>query len=165
MLDALKLVQEKGIKTRVVIYTGKGCSGLEDGKRKVTEKGLGEFISWSDFLRGPALSEAYQKSVGCLIPFTGGSGRHPATSAMANATPIIATRKAALPEYVGDAGLFINEGAAKELADAMIRLLDHPGAAASAGAKLRERAEKFFSADVISQRLVAVYQDVNKPTA
>ena len=165
LLDALKLVQKKGIKTRVVIYTGKGCSGLEDGKRKVIEKGLEEFISWSDFLRGPALSEAYQKSVGCLIPFTGGSGRHPATSAMANATPIIATRKAALPEYVGDAGLFINEGAAKELADAMIRLLDHPGVAASVGAKLRERAEKFFSADVISERLVAVYQDVNKSAA
>jgi glycosyltransferase involved in cell wall biosynthesis len=165
LLDALKVIKNKGIKTRVVIYTGKGCGGLDAGKREVREKGLDEFIAWSDFLCGPALSEAYQKSAGCLIPFTGGSGRHPATSAMANATPIIATRKAALPEYVGDAGLFIREGAAEELAEAMMRLIEHPDVAASAGAKLRERAEKLFSADIISERLAAVYKDVKKSTA
>ncbi len=165
LLDALKLVQKKGRKTRVVIYTGKGCSGLEDGKRKVIEKGLEEFISWSDFLRGPALSEAYQKSIGCLIPFTGGSGRHPATSAMANATPIIATRKAALPEYVGDAGLFINEGAAKELAEAMIRLLDHPERRGVRRRKTERKGGKVFQRGRISERLVAVYHDVNKSTA
>jgi glycosyltransferase involved in cell wall biosynthesis len=165
LLGALGLIKDMGIKIRVVIYTGKGCMGVDDGKREVRERGLEGYVEWSDFLCGPALSEAYQKSAGCLIPFTDGSGRHPATSAMANATPIIATRKAALPEYVGDAGIFIKEGAADELAVAMMRLLEHPGAAASTGARLRERAEKLFSADVISERLAAVYQDVRKPAA
>jgi glycosyltransferase involved in cell wall biosynthesis len=165
LLDALAVIKDKGIKTRVAVYTGKGCGGVDAGKREVSDRGLDEFVTWSEFLCGAALSEAYQKSAGCLIPFTDGSGRHPATSAMANATPIIATRKAALPEYVGDAGIFIREGAADELAEAMMRLIEHPDAAASAGARLRERAEKLFSADIVSGRLAAVYQDVRKPAA
>ncbi|MGC2423922.1 MAG: glycosyltransferase family 4 protein [Nitrospirota bacterium] len=160
LLDALKIVRSKGRKTSVVIYAGKGCNGLEDGKQRVADEGLEEFISWRDFLWGPMLCEAYQKSVGCIIPFTSGSGRHPATSAMANATPVIATRKAALPEYLGDLGIFIDEGSAEELADAMTHLLDHHDAVISSGTKLRERAEKFFSAETITKRLVAIYREV-----
>ena len=79
---------------------------------------------------------------------------------MANATPVIATRKADLPEYLGDLGLYIKEGSAEELSQAMVHLLDHPGDAASAGAKLRKRAEELYSAESISLRLLAVYQDV-----
>ena len=47
------------------------------------------------------LVSAYQTSKACIIPFTGGSARHPVTTAMANAAPVIATAAADIPEYLG----------------------------------------------------------------
>jgi glycosyltransferase involved in cell wall biosynthesis len=162
LLEALKLLKSKGKRTKVIIYVGHGCSGLEEGKRKASDMQLDDYIDWSDFLFGSRLAEVYQRSLGCLIPFTGGSGRHPVTCAMANATPVIATRQAALPEYLEELGLYINENAPEELADAMIHLMDDKEHVYALGDKLRKRAEEQFSCEVVAQRLVNIYNQVSK---
>ena len=96
LLEALKIVESRGRDLKLIIYTGEGCVGLDEGKRMACDMGLDKFIRWSEFIRGSKLTEAFQKSIGCIIPYTGGSGIYPATSAMVNATPVIATRKASL---------------------------------------------------------------------
>ena len=157
LLDAIEILTSQGLRTRVHIYTGHGCSGIDQGKEKVAEKKLDEFIVWSNFLHGEALNELYQQCVACIIPYTGGSGRHPVTAAMENATPVIATRKAGLPEYLGDLGLYINVGSGRELAAAMLHLSNNPDQVASLGEKLRNRAHEFFTSWIVSQRLIGLY--------
>ena len=109
LLGALKIIQAKGQEAKLFIYTGHGCNGLEEGKQMASDMGLDEFINWSEFIYGTNLANEYQKSIACLIPYTGGSGRHAVTHAMANATPVIATKKADLPEYLGESGIYIKE--------------------------------------------------------
>jgi glycosyltransferase involved in cell wall biosynthesis len=160
LLNALKILQSKGKTLRLVIYVGEGCIGLDEGKKKVSDMGLDRYIEWTEFLHGSKLTEAYQGSIGCIIPYTGGSGRYPATSAMANATPVIATRKASLPEYVGESGIYIKEESDEELVNAIISLMDDPDLVKSLGTELRKRAEKLFSSGVITDSILKIYHAI-----
>ena len=160
LLSAWKILQAKGRGVRLVIYVGYGCGGLNEGKERVKAMDLEEYIVWSEFMSGSSLARAYQKSMGCIIPYTGGSGRHPATVAMANATPIIATRKAELPEYLGEHGIYIEEDSPEELADAVLYLMGDKGAVHSLGRSLRKRAEESFSWQVIAKKVSMIYGEV-----
>jgi glycosyltransferase involved in cell wall biosynthesis len=160
LLNALKILQSKGRSLKLIIYVGEGCIGLDEGKKKVSDMELDGYIEWTEFLHGSKLTEAYQGSIGCIIPYTGGSGRYPATSAMANATPVIATKKASLPEYVGESGIYIKEEAEEELADAIISLMDDPDLVKSLGMKLRKRAENLFSSGVITNSISKIYNTI-----
>ena len=66
-------------------------------------------------------AEVYQRSKACIIPFTGGSARHPVSCAMVNATPVIATRAVDIPEYLGDLGIYV-DGSAESIADAIVKV-------------------------------------------
>lgn len=157
LLDAIDLLKQQGRNPIVHIYVGEGCIGLEEGKQKAEEMGLSRQIVWSEFLFGQELADQYQRSVACLIPYTGGSGRHPATTAMANATPVICTRKAALPEYLGDDGIYIEENSPVALAGAMSELLGKPEKVTRLGERLRNRAEQLFASDLIAQQTLDEY--------
>jgi glycosyltransferase involved in cell wall biosynthesis len=159
LLGALEIVRSRGQELKVVIYTGTGCNGLEKGKQIASDKGLTGLIEWREFLYGKDLVTEYQKSIACLIPYTGGSGRHPATSAMANATPVIATRMADLPEYLGELAIYIKGTPAQELADAMGYLANNPEVVRSMGGELRKRAEEKFSKNVIGKQLLDIYRE------
>ncbi len=159
LLGAVKILQSRGREPKIIVYTGKGCSGLEEGKQKAADMGLNKFIIWKEFLYGTDLAGEYQKSIACLIPYTGGSGRHAVTSAMANATPVIATKKADLPEYLGELGLYIKENSARELADAIENIANNPDRVKSLGSELRKVAEQRFSKDTIGKQLLALYKE------
>lgn len=158
LLGALEIFRGKGRGTNVVIYTGE-CKGLEEGKQRVTDLGLDGFVTWSNFIYGADLAKIYQKSIACLIPYTSGSGRHPATIAMANATPVIGTRKADLPEYLGESGVYVKEDSAQELANAMEYLANNPDVGKSLGSKLRKRAEERYSEDIVGKQLLEIYKE------
>jgi glycosyltransferase involved in cell wall biosynthesis len=61
--------------------------------------------------------------------------------------PIVATSRGGLPEIVvsGETGLLVDGDDPRALADAVVSLLDRPGAAVRMGAAARERAERCFS--------------------
>lgn len=159
LLGALDIIRSRGKRVTVLFYPG-NCDGLEEGKQKVSDMKLDSYIKWSDFLTGTHLAAEYQKSIACLIPYTGGSGRHPATSAMANATPVIATKKADLPEYLGESGIYIKENSAQELADAMENLMNNPDVVIARGKELRKRAEEKCGQDIIGKEILKIYKEL-----
>lgn len=161
LLDALLILMAKKKKFRLVIYTGEGCIGLDEGKNRVFEKGLSHFVTWSEFLHGDKLVDAFQKSLACIIPYTGGSGIYPVINAMANATPVIATRKASLPEYLGDLGIYIGQDAPGQLAEAIIDLMDQKSLVTSLGHKLRNRAIQRYSWDNIAKEVLGIYEKID----
>ncbi len=121
LLDALVALKSKGLKIPLVIYVGYGCNGLEEAKQLAIRKNVDDMIQWQDFYSAEELARVYQRSKACIIPFTGGSARHPLTCAMVNATPVIATRAADIPEYLGDLGIYI-DGSAASIADAIAEI-------------------------------------------
>lgn len=160
LLEALKIVESTGRNLKLVIYTGEGCVGLDEGKKRVRDMGLDKFINWSEFLHGRKLTEAFQKSIGCIVPYTKGSGIYAATRAMVNATPVIATRKASLPEYLGELGIYIDQDSSDQLADAIINLIDHEKVVSLLGHKLRNRAKNNYTWDKIAEKVLRIYREV-----
>lgn len=121
LLDALVQLKARGIRIDLVVYVGNGCNGLQEAKQMAAAKQLDDVINWQEFYTGSELAEVYQRSKACIIPFTGGSARHPVTCAMVNATPVIGTRAVDIPEYLGDLGIYI-EGSATSIADAIAEI-------------------------------------------
>jgi glycosyltransferase involved in cell wall biosynthesis len=139
LLEALALLKSKGLKVPLVIYVGYGCNGLAEAKELAIRKNVADMIQWQDFYSGEELAKVYQRSKACIIPFTGGSARHPLTCAMVNATPVIATRAADIPEYLGDLGIYV-EGSAASIADAISEIESGRRTLGELGGKLRAKA-------------------------
>ena len=139
LLDALEQLKARGIRIALVIYVGNGCNGLEQAKEMATVRQLDDVISWQEFYTGSELAKVYQRSKACIIPFTGGSARHPLTCAMVNATPVIATRAVDIPEYLGDLGIYI-EGSATSIADAIAEIESGRKSLEGLGDSLRAKA-------------------------
>lgn len=139
LLDALAALKSKGVKIPLVIYVGYGCNGLAEAKELAIRKNVADMIEWQDFYTGEELARVYQRSKACLIPFTGGSARHPLTCAMVNATPVIATRAVDIPEYLGDLGIYV-DGSAASLVDAICEIESGRRNLRELGERLRARA-------------------------
>jgi glycosyltransferase involved in cell wall biosynthesis len=82
--------------------------------------------------------------------------------AMAMQLPAIGLKSGGVPEMVADGqtGIIVNSPNAKELADAILKLLKNPQIAREMGNKGRQRVEKEFSATVWAGKLQELYLKV-----
>jgi glycosyltransferase involved in cell wall biosynthesis len=159
LLDALVMLKARGFRIPLVIYVGYGCNGLEEAKEQAVQKNVADMIQWQDFYSAEELSNVYQHSKACIIPFTGGSARHPLTSAMVNATPVIATRAVDIPEYLGDLGIYV-DGSAKSIASAIIKIEKDGRDSKGLGEKLRAKALVELDYSKIAQNLNKEYSRI-----
>ena len=76
--------------------------------------------------------------------------------------PVVSTRLAAVPEQVEDGvtGLLVPPDDPAAFADALARLADDPGAAASLGQAGRARAEAMFSAESSARQLAVLFEEL-----
>jgi len=160
LLDALVLVRDRGVKIHTVIYVGHGCNGLKEAKELAEGKHLSDVLEWQEFYTRDQLANVYQASKVCIVPFTGGSARHPLSCAMVNATPVIATRMGDIPEYLGDLGIYV-DGSAKSIADAICQIEDGAVDLATLGKNLREKALSELDHHKIAEELSGIYSKVS----
>lgn len=139
LLNALVQLKAQNIPISLTIYVGYGCNGLQEAKEMASHKQLDDVITWQDFFTAEELARVYQRSKACIIPFTGGSARHPLTCAMVNATPVIATRAMDIPEYLGYLGIYI-EGTGSSIADAIADIESGRKSLDGLGERLRAKA-------------------------
>jgi len=156
MLDALVLLKSSGIEIALVIYVGYGCNGLEEAKQLAVRKNVAGMIQWQDFYTADELAKVYQRSKACIIPYTGGSARHPSTCAMVNATPVIATHAVDIPEYLGDLGIYV-DGSADSIAEAIGEIESGRKDLRALGESLRTKALAELDYQKIAENLSAEY--------
>lgn len=155
-LQALKILKAQGVKVDVLLYTGYGCNQLADARAMSVREGVDDMIEWSDFLSGDDLAAAYQSAKACIVPYTGGSARHPLTNAMVNATPVIGTRKVENPEYLGSLGLYI-DGSAESIAKAIMDVENGAVDIEGLGQKLRQKAIDELAMDRVAANVRQLY--------
>lgn len=159
LLDALVTLKSRGLSIPLVIYVGYGCNGLEDAKQLAIRNNVADMIQWQDFYSADELANAYQRSKACIIPFTSGSARHPLTSAMVNATPVIATRAIDIPEYLGELGIYV-DGSVASIAEAICEVERGSGDLHDLGEKLRAKALAELDYSKIAQDLSGEYSRI-----
>jgi glycosyltransferase involved in cell wall biosynthesis len=162
LLEALARLKSRGVRISIIIYVGYGCNGLQAAKEMAARKQLDDMITWQDFYSGEELAKVYQRSKACIIPFTGGSARHPLTCAMVNATPVIATRAVDIPEYLGALGIYI-EGSAASIADAILDIENGRRSLDGLGERLRAKALMELDYRNIAAELSKEYSRIAKP--
>jgi alpha-1,3-rhamnosyl/mannosyltransferase len=77
---------------------------------------------------------------------------------MANGVPVIGTRRAGLPDHLGDAGTWVEANDPEGLAKAIVDLLSDEVRMRDIAAKGRARAEKLLSWDTIAQKILDSYE-------
>ncbi len=160
LLEALAILKGRGRNVSVLCYVAHGCNGLVEAQEMAVQLGVASMIEWADFCASKELAEAYQRSKACVIPYTGGSARHPVTCAMANATPIVATKAVDIPEYVGELGIYV-DGSAESIAGALEEIEEGKHDLEKLGRELRKKATDELDYHNIGQELTALYAQVN----
>jgi glycosyltransferase involved in cell wall biosynthesis len=142
----------------VSIHGHYGSTTPEEAKKLVRESGNEANVRWLNEISFEEASNLYQRTLLCVLPFTGSFAGYPAALAMNCGAPVIGTREAGLPEHLGDAGVWVERDDPIGLASAILRLLNSDEERRRIAGLGRARAESELSWDAIAQKTIRVYE-------
>jgi glycosyltransferase involved in cell wall biosynthesis len=160
LLDAIRLVKERlGPRApRLAIHGHWGATSPDQALRASRAGGLGDGVRWLNEIGLDAAVSEYQRALLCVLPYTGSFAGYPAGLATAHGAAVIGTRRAGLPDHVGDAARFVAENDAGELAAAIVELLGNEAARCDLVARGRARAEAVLGWDQIAAHTLDSYR-------
>jgi glycosyltransferase involved in cell wall biosynthesis len=131
----------------------------EQAIRLAEEHGVANKIVWLDYLSDEDTIQLYQHSQVCVLPYTGSFAGRAASIAAACQLPVVCTRKAGLPDHLGDSGVWVEENNPEQLAERTIELLSNDRLRQEIGGRLLKRAKEFLSWDVIADQTLRIYEE------
>ena len=160
LFTALSLVKEKlGDKAPTVTMHGHyGAKTPDYGTESARQAGVTGDVRWVNEVSFDDAVALYQRTLLCVLPFTGSFAGYPAALALATGVPVIGTRRAGLPEHLGDAGVWVGENDPIGLAATILRLLGDDGERRRIADVGRARAERDLSWDAVAEKTFAVYE-------
>jgi glycosyltransferase involved in cell wall biosynthesis len=123
------------------------------------QHGVADKVVWLNQLTEEEAVRLYQHSLLCVLPYTGSFGGFAASLAAACQLPIVCTRKAGLPDHLGETGVWIDENSPEQLAARVIELSNNEPCRRQLGNQLLKRAETFLQWDVIAEQTLKIYED------
>jgi len=151
---------------KLTIHGQYGMDLKEEAVQLAESIGVANDTMWLDDIPEEDALRLYQHSQVCVLPFTASFAGLAASLAAACELPVVATRKAGLPDHLGDAGVWIEENNPEQLASKTMELLSDSRLSQEIGSRLRKRAEEHLSWERIADRTLQVYeQSMKKKTA
>jgi len=126
------------------------------------ELGLEDRIEWLPLLTQAELAEQYRRATIHVIPALDEGLGLTAVEALLSETPVVGFRSGGLPDIVpeGAAGLLVDPGDERALAEALDAVLGDPVRARAMGLAGRAHAEERFGAGAASERYVSLYRRI-----
>jgi glycosyltransferase involved in cell wall biosynthesis len=161
LFQAMAMVQRRMGKAAplINIHGHYGNEAPPEAIRLADQYGIGDRIVWLNQLPEAKTIELYRQSMLCVLPYVGSFAGWAASLAAACALPVVGTRRAGLPDHLGDAGIWIDDNSPDQLAGRIIDLCTSPQLRCEAGARLRCRAEQLLDWGVIAEKTLAVYEE------
>lgn len=149
---------DEKIKSLAPLYSG---NYLEFLKGRLSPE-VADRVHFTGFVPHSSLKDYFEEADILLNPSFGESFGRSLIEAMAWALPVIATKTGGMPEIVEDGrtGLLVESGDVSALTEAILRLLEDEPLRMSMGQAGRERVEKLFSWEAVSENLLARYNEV-----
>jgi glycosyltransferase involved in cell wall biosynthesis len=154
-LKAFRLVLDAQPDAQLLVV-GEG-GGKEDLMTEAKTLGIDGRTRFTGAIRGEPLVEVINASDVYVITSPGESQSLTTLQAMACGIPVVGVNAGAVPGVVGEAGIIIEPGDVKGLADAVMRLLLDPSQRAALGRKGVERLVPLSPAS-IAEQLEGMYQ-------
>lgn len=120
--------------------------------------GLGAHVQLMGHMPPEELARLYRRATICVQPSFYETFGVAALEAMSYGVPVVATLAGGLPEVLGDAGVLVPPGDAPALARALIGLLRDPLARQQLGYAGQLRARSLFSAELVMEQTLALYE-------
>lgn len=158
---ALAILEErrKSDALSLKIHGHYGCATPGEAVHLSRQYGIADSITWLNQLSQADTVDLYQRSLICVLPWAGSFAGYPASLAAACRLPVIGTRKAGLPDHLGDSGIWIDVDNPEQLAERIHVLLGNPQMRREIADRLLKRAQDLLQWDVIADRTLEVYQD------
>lgn len=159
-----RLIRERGIKNTRLVLTGDFQGDVFYScypalRKQVETLGLGDDVIFTGFVADADLLYFYNAAQVLVMPsFNEGFGL-PAVEAMACGTPVVASRAGALPEVVGEGGLFFDPRVPEELTNHLQALLENTSLQNALGRKGLSRAQQ-YSWDQSASAVLALFEKV-----
>lgn len=151
--------QRLGSRTPTLTIHGHyGNTTPEYGVQLAKQYALTDVVRWLNQIPHEETIAQYRKAQVCVLPYTGSFAGFPAVTALANSVPVIATRRAGLPEHLGNAAIWIEPDDADGLAAALIQLIDNAAERDRLAILGRARAEQ-VTWDRIAEKTLASYRN------
>ena len=142
LLDAYRVLLARRPDAPRLVLAGKTSPDAERWLGALHEPPLEQRVEHAGYVEPDARRELYADAACLVMPsFDEGFGL-PAVEAMSLGIPVVAARRGALPEVLGDAGILVEPDQPGEIAAALERVLTEPGLAARLSALGRERARR-----------------------
>ena len=150
--------QQRPLSVPTLTIHGHYGTATPDAAMQLAEDlGIADKVVWRNQISIEEMVRLYQRSLVCVLPYTGSFAGLPASTAAACELPVVATREAGMPDHLGDSGIWVDMNDADQLASRVLELLDNEGAWRQAAARVRKRAEEALSWDVIAENTLQVY--------
>jgi glycosyltransferase involved in cell wall biosynthesis len=173
LFQAMAIIQKQlGASTpKLTIHGHYGPVTPEAGKKLAAENGIESLIIWANQISDDQIMDLYARSQVCVLPYTGSFAGQPASFAAASALPVVCTRKAGLPDHLGNTAVYVDSNPAvqiaagqvsetkfHQLAELILELLQSQTLREQTGARLRTRAEQLLGWDTIASQTLEIYQ-------
>jgi glycosyltransferase involved in cell wall biosynthesis len=144
----------------LVLVGGRYHTSSDEQLWRLIREGRYERVSLLDAVPDDDMPALYQMAEMFVLPSLNEGFGLTLLEAMAGGVPVIASRRGAMPEVVGDAGLLIGDpGDARLFAGALLALANDPVARATLQGASRKRAAA-FTWEATARQTLAVYEDV-----
>jgi len=141
-----------------LVLAGPATDAAAQWLKEISEPPLAGHVQHLGYVRPERRYELYCDASMLVLPSHLEGFGLPVLEAMTVGVPVIVSRRGALPEVAGDAGVLIEPDDDVGLAAAMQRYLDDPSAAAAASARGIARARQ-YSWDASAAALYGAYSD------
>jgi glycosyltransferase involved in cell wall biosynthesis len=160
LLQAIAIIRNRvDFRSVLSIHGHYGVNTPPEALRMAQDLGIIGNVIWLNQIPENELIPLYQKSQICVLPYSGSFAGLPASLAAACQIPVIATRRAGLPDHLGDLGVWVDENNPEQLAARILDLLRNEPLRRELGARLRQRAEECLSWDVIASQTIDIYKE------
>lgn len=160
LLDAIKILQEKGLGDRfeVVLY---GVDFPKYNYRLMAQElGVAALVEFLPYNQN--MLEIYRQVHAFLLPSRGEGLSNALLEAMSMELPVIVSRVSGMTDVVDDGkdGMLIPSESPQALATAMARIINEPEFAIQIGQNARRKAENHFSLDSVARQYSELYEQL-----
>lgn len=158
IIEAFKMVKERGFPHKLVIAGGKGWKyrGIFD---KVKQLGLENDVEFRGYVSGKEKRELFRSASLLVWPSLYEGFGVPVLEAMAYGVPVVTSTASSLPEVAGDAAVLVNPYKSADIANGIIGVLSSKKVKNTLIRKGVKRAKQ-FSLNSMVKKTLAVYEGV-----